>query len=161
MKNAEDGRQYTININIIYFKMINEELKDQIKADIGYWFKENFPGCTMRRKPMKDIVNMLRHEVIHYKIYIKFVKISEVELIINFSKKNSRQFSYSATCLGHYPLIYSLPRYYFKYIFIEFIQYLYDMIYNILTFRRIKHLIRYTTYFIKTLFEISKKVKRC
>ena len=137
--------------------MISEEIKDQMKADISYWFKENFPGGTMKKKPMKDIVSMLGHEVIHYKIYIKFVKIANVELILNFTKKDYNSFGYSAKCIGHYPLVYSLPRYYLKYIFIEFIQYLYDMIYNIFTFRRIRHLVDYTIDFTKTLFEFRRK----
>jgi len=140
--------------------MINEEIKEQIKVDIVCWFKENFPNCTMRKKPMKDIVNMLRHEVIHYMIYMKFIGISGVELEMTFSKENSLQFSYGAKILSHYPLIYSLPRYYPKYIFVEFIHYLFDIIYNIFTFRRLKYLKTCTIYFIRTLFEFKKRDKK-
>ncbi len=135
--------------------MVNQEIKMQMKRDIGNWFKEGFPKCTMKKKPLKDIVNMLRHEMIHYKIYEKFIKIRDVELEITFSKRNSLQFSYSAKCLGHYPLMYSLPRYYLKYIFVEFIHYLLDMIYNIFTFRRLKYLVLYSTNFIKMLFNLK------
>ena len=137
--------------------MISEEIKDQIKVDINHWFNENFPGGIIKKKAMKDIVGMIGHEMIHYKIYNKFVKNAGVGLTLKFSKEDYDSFSYSATCLGHYPLFYNLIQYYPKYIFVEFIQYLYDIIYNIFTFRRIKHLVSYTIQFIKTLFEFRLK----
>jgi len=135
--------------------MISEEIKKQMKLDICYWFKENFPDCDIKRKPLKDIVNMIKHEIIHMKICRKFIEIGDIALVLNLHKK-----SYGAKILSHYPLIYNLPQYYPKYILIEFIHYLYDMIYGIFTFRKLKYLALYTIYFIKkNLFKLKMRDK--
>ena len=127
-----------------------------MKMNIGNWFKENFPKCIIKRSSLKNIVNMIRHEIIHYKIYKKFIKNSGIDLEMVLSKKSSLHFGYSAKCLGHYPLIYNLSQYYPKYLFVEFIQYLYDIIYSIFSLRIFNDFIPYTTYFIKTLFKFIK-----
>lgn len=138
--------------------MISEEIKEQIKIDTNHWFKENFPNCVIPRKSLKDIVRMIKHEVIHYKISLKFVKNIETTVHITFFvAKDGIGFGYSSKCITRYPWLYSLPQYYPKYIFIEFIQYLYDMIYNIFSLSGLKYLVSYNKNFVKTLFNFKAK----
>ena len=128
--------------------------------DINYWFKENFPKCVIKRKSLKNIVNMIRHEIIHYKIFKKFVKEDlDAHFEIYLTREDSYQFSYSAKCLTIYPLVYNSLRYYPKWVFIEFVQYLFDIIWSIFTLKIFKNFIPYTTYFLKVLFEFKTKGK--
>ena len=138
------------------------EVNDQIKFDINYWFKKNYPDCTITKKSLNHIVNILKHETIHFKIFRKFVKETNIIMNLTLIYEDPCNFSCNGKCIARYPLNYSLLRYYPKYIFIEFIQYLYDMIYNIFILRKFKYLIRYTIYFLKTLleFRIKEVVKK-
>ena len=133
---------------------MEQEIKTQMKMDIVNWFKENFPKCIIGRKSLKDIVRMMKHEIIHYRISEKFIEDVSVKLEITLFTANPG-FGYNSKCLTRYPLIYNGLQYYPKYIFIEFNQYLYDMIYNIFSLRGLKYLIRYTKGFIKTLFKFK------
>ena len=138
--------------------MITEETKEQIKTDTNHWFKENFPNGTVSRKSLKDIVRMITHEIMHYKISLKFIKNIETTIHITFFvAKDGIGFGYNSKCITRYPLFYSLPQYYPKYIFIEFVQYLYDMIYNIFSFRGLGYLLMYSKNFIKILFNFKAK----
>ena len=136
------------------FRMIETEVKDQIKMDINYWLKENFPGCIIPRKSLKDIVRMIKHEIIHYKISLKFIGDIRATIKITFFVANPG-FGYNAKCLTRYPLIYNLPQYYPKYIFIEFVQYLFDIIWSIFSLGIFKNFRSYTTNFLKTLFHLK------
>jgi len=134
--------------------MISEETKKQIKTNTNHWFKENFPNCVVPRKSLKGIVWIIGHVIIHSKISLRFIEHPEIRMEITFFvAKNGLGFGYNAKCITRYPWFYSLPQYYPKYIFIEFVHYLYDMIYNIFSLKGLKHLIPYTKNFIKTLLK--------
>ena len=136
--------------------MISEEIKSQIKTDTNHWFKENFPECIVPRKSLKDIVRVITHEIMHYKISLKFIEDVEARMELTFFvAKNGIGFGYNAKCITHYPWYYSLPQYYPKYIFIEFVHYLYDMIYNIFSVRGLGYLLMYSKNFVKTLFNFK------
>ena len=137
--------------------MISEETKEQIKIDIKRWFKENFPECIVPRKALKDIVRTIKHENIHYKISLKFIENVEASMEIFFIIIKDTQFEHGAKCSICYPWFYSLPQYYPKYIFIEFIHYLYDIIFHIFSLRGLEYAISYTTDFIKKLFKFKFK----
>ena len=134
--------------------MISEEIKEQIKTNTNHWFKENFPNCVVSRKSLKDVVRVITHEIMHYKITSTFIENPETRMELTFFvAKNRLGFGYNAKCITRYPREYSLPQYYPKYILIQLIHYLYDMIYNIFSLRGLEHLIPYTKKFIKTLFK--------
>ena len=142
-------------------EIISEEIKEQIKTDINNWFKENFPNCIIPRRSLKEVVRMIAHEIMHYKITLKFIENAETRMELTFFvAKNRLGFGYNAKCINRYPWHYSLPQYYPKYIFVRFVHYLYDMIYNIFSFRGLVHLMLYTKNFIKTLFKFKVKVRK-
>lgn len=134
---------------------MGQEIINQIKIDFSCWFKENFPGDVPKRKSLKDIVGMIRHEMIHINIYRKLVKGGKISLEMYFTKENSYRFSYGAKCLVHYPLSYNRPQCYPKYVFIEFVQCLYDMIYGIFLYGIFFNFIPCIIGFLKTLFKLK------
>jgi len=113
--------------------------KTEIQKRIEYFSKEiALPGVIkqckswskkyLEDKPKlkklfpKAIVNGLNHEFFHFFIYEKFLNDPELTLEVNDENPTNMK------TIITYPIEYSYPKYYFRFIFIEFIQMFYDLI---------------------------------
>lgn len=121
--------------------------------DIVNWFKENHKGEQVRRRDLKSVVHGLRHEAIHYKIYKKFYKETEIYFELNMIKGESTT-KLRFICHCTYPF-YETPVSYPIYIFIEFVHTIFDIIEVIIRYP-FHTIVLYLKDFIKTLFELKK-----
>jgi len=128
---------------------LEQEIKTQLKLDIVNWFKENRRGKQIKRCVLKSVVHGLRHEAVHYKIYKKFYKETEIYFELNMVK-DDLVLRCDFSCSGTYPF-YETPVSYPIYIFIEFVHTIFDIIEVIIRYP-LRNIIYYLKDFIKILF---------
>lgn len=99
----------------------------KMKKDIVQWWKTN-----MDFEIDKEIANVFKklvnHEFVHYKIVKNSAK--DINLILELEKAEEgiTGFYYNASCVYTFPHIFNLPKYYPKFILIEFKHFLFDVI---------------------------------
>jgi hypothetical protein len=81
------------------------------------------------KKQIKNFYyNILCHEYLHSKIYHNFSVFHSIEIRYYY---NPKKYHWRAKCIAEYDLEYILPKNYPKYLFIEFIQYFYDFLFDL------------------------------
>jgi len=79
-----------------------------------------------------DYLDCFNHEFYHSYIYERFGLQPEVTIVIERKQeRNTLYFRANGKCYCKYPIEYGHPKYYPKFILIEFIQFIYDFIYDI------------------------------
>ena len=111
------------------------KFSDKMKEDIKYWWKTNILNSKIDKRTINKFKELILHELIHYKniknsalnkiLALKIEKIEEEGII---------GFYYNASCTYAYPYKFNLPKYYPKFVLIEFKNLLFDVIYDIFKF---------------------------
>ncbi|KKN34303.1 hypothetical protein LCGC14_0795000 [marine sediment metagenome] len=107
-------------------------LLDKLKEDIRYWWKINMYNLKIDKKVVNLFKKIVFHEVIHYKIVKNSAK--TIDIVLNLKKaeeENIIGFYYDAYCKYTFPYKFNLPKYYPKFIFIEFKHFIFDIICDI------------------------------
>lgn len=90
---------------------------------------------------VKDYLDCFNHEFYHSHIYRRFGLQPEVTIKIERKQEgNTLYFRAIGKCYSKYPIEYGHPKYYPKFILIEFIQFIYDIFYDIRKFNFLKNL---------------------
>ena len=133
---------------------------DEMKENIRDWWKTNMPECIIDKKVVNKFKEVVFHEIMHYKI----VKNSAVDISLTLKLGETEEdiigFYYNASCEYSYPYKFNLPKYYPKFILIEFKHFLFDVICD--TFRfDIFTTFKYRLFkFLKCLISFKVRSKR-
>lgn len=135
----------------------------EIRYDIMKWISNwvnnevTVKGYYLTQKQIKEIVKTLYHERIHSRIYRTFG--IETDLVLKlyskFDENNNLFFCSYGQCIGIYPHPYSFPKLYPKYILIEFIQFLFDILYDIFRLKIFSHFPYRIKIFLKTIIKLK------
>ena len=109
-------------------------ISNEIKEDIKFWWKTNMLNCKINEKVINKLKELILHEFIHYKIVKTSARTIELVLSLGKSEDDIGCFYYEAYCKYTYPYKFNLPKYYPKFVFIEFKHFLFDFIYDIFKF---------------------------
>lgn len=103
---------------------------DEMKEDIKHWWKTNMPNLKID----KEIANIFKKLVAHEIIHCKIVKNSatNINLALDFTLEKAEEgiinFYYNASLIYNYPYKFNHPKYYPKFIIIQFKHFLFDII---------------------------------
>jgi len=107
---------------------------DEMKESIRDWWKTNMSNWKMDKRVVNKFKELVFHEIIHCKI----VKTSAVNINVILELEKAEEgitgFYYNASCIYTYPYKFNLPKYYPRFIFIEFRHFLFDVICDIFKF---------------------------
>ena len=110
---------------------------DEMKEDIKLWWKTNMFDWKIDKKVVNKFKEIVFHEVIHCKIVKNSAKTINITLQLEKLEKAEdgiAGFYYAASCVYTFPHKFNLPKYYPRFIFIQFRHFLFDVICDIFKF---------------------------
>ena len=107
---------------------------DKMKDDIRYWWKTNKINCKIDKEVVKKLKELVFHEIIHYKIVRNCAVNIDIVLELTKAEEGIIGFYYNGYCRYNYPYKFNLPKYYPKFILIEFKHFLFDIICDLFKF---------------------------
>jgi len=111
-----------------------DKIKQDIRQDIKQWWKTNMSDWKMNKKVINRFNKLIFHETIHYKFVKNSANTIELKLYLKKAEGDLCNFYYAASCNYTYPYKFNLPKYYPKFILIEFTGFLFDFICDTLNF---------------------------
>ena len=109
------------------------QFEEKMKEDIKHWWKINM-FYKINKKAVNKFKELVFHEIIHYKIVKKSAINIDLTLELGKAEEGIIGFYYNASCKYNYPYKFNLPKYYPKFIFIEFKGFLFDIICDLFKF---------------------------
>ena len=128
-----------------------------MKEDIKHWWKTNMPNCKMDKQIINLLKKLVFHETIHYKIVKNNAKSIDLILELKKAEEGIIGFYYNASCRYIFPYKFNLPKYYPKFILVEFTAFLFDIICDLFSLSIFKNLKYRLSNFLRCL--ISFKVR--
>ena len=113
----------------IKYKVVNYDFLDELKENIRDWWKTNMSDWCIDKKIVNEFKRLVFHEAIHYKIVMKHaININFLLELEKAEEKGITGFYHDASLKYNYPYKFNLPKYYPKFIFIEFKHFVFDVI---------------------------------
>lgn len=104
-------------------------------------YREIDSGIILSDWEAKEFLDTHSHEFYHGHIYYKFGLSPKIRIKIERKIKGDKTlFGAFGKCIAEYPIKYNHPKYYPKFALIEFIQFIYDIFYDIRKFNFLKNL---------------------
>ncbi len=129
---------------------------DEMKEYIRRWWETNMPNCYIDKKVVNKFKELVFHEIIHYKIVMKHAIYMELTLELEKAEeKGIIGFYYDAYLEHSYPHKFNLPKYYPIFIFVEFKNFLFDVICDTFKFIIFTTIIYRLSKFLKCLTEFK------
>ncbi len=107
---------------------------DEMKEDIKHWWKTNVFDWKIDKRVVNKFKELVFHEIIHYRIAKNSAETIYIGLELGKAEEGIAGFYYNAFCEHFYPYKFNLPKYYPKFILIEFKHFLFDVICDIFKF---------------------------
>lgn len=114
-------------------------------------YREIDSGIILSDWEAKEFLDTHSHEFYHGHIYYKFGLSPKIRIKIYRKRKgNEILFGTFGNCIVKYPIKYNHPKYYLKFVLIEFIQFIYDVLYDIRQFKFFRNLYHRLKQFYKS-----------
>ena len=99
-----------------------------MKKDIIQWWKTNMPNLKIDKEIANIFKKLIAHEIIHCKIVKNSATNINLTLELEKAEDGITGFYYNASCVYTFPHKFNLPKYYPRFIFIQFKHFLFDVI---------------------------------